>query len=946
MAKLTMTRRSFMKVAAATAAAAAVTGQAAGPLAALAQDGDAAASVGDVKRIRSCCRGCGKMECGVWVTVQNGRAIKIEGDDSAFQSMGNRCTKSIASLQAAYHPDRLLYPMKRTNPKGEDPGWVRVTWEEGLALAAKGMQEVIDKYGPESIWTISGTSRMWPMATYMGFRQLYGCPDHVSAWNVCKGPRHFAGALMDESTYAFMETVGRPKVYVQWAASPEISNYDDAARTIVDVQQKADVYINVNPRQSHLGKEADIWLPLRTGTDGAMALSWANVIIENKLYDEKFIKRWTNAAFLVCDDIEPSGYEVPKWTIGTYEMKTRLLKESDLIEGGKQTRFMVWDTLAGRLTYFDAAEDVALWEGEVWTVPTEGKEAAQEGLYGYQSQGWVPNTTGFDPLIDPALEGEFEVTLKDGRTSKVKPVWEHYRALCAEYTPEMAAEITGVPAETIELAAKTYATRIDPDKDYGNGGIHYELGVEHGCNSTNNCRAIMCIVGMTGNFDTPGGNRGSTRASANSVMGSGARAVPPPLPPMMDKILGGDKSPLLTWWQMWSNAGEVYKAALTGEPRPMKGAICQAGDFMNQSNATAAWEALKQTDFFIDIDLWHHPTAELADVIFPAQHWLEIPGFPRPSQGSSGALGATVRCIEPPGETMYDIEFNIAMFKAMGVPWDPDPSDPWPSIEKELKIGLGRNQEWADFVQEFQENGWIDVKVDEPEKWGTYKRYEVGIQRGIKGLTTTLGAIPRMPGFNTPTKKFEIWSTVVETFHPGEGLELPVYTEPFCSPVSTPEVFEEYPLTCITGRRIPVYFHSEHRQLPWCREQWPVPRMEIHPETAASLGIKQGDWCWIESPHGKVRQVADLFYGIARNAINCEHQWWLPELPAPEHGHQYVSINHLVDVESYDKLCASSQLRGYAVKVYKAEEGAPPGMIESAADPRLKDWLPVYEGRA
>ena len=80
-----------------------------------------------VKRIRSCCRACGKCECGVWVTVQDNKVIKVEGDESNAHSRGHCCAKSQASMLALYHPDRLRYTMKRTNPKGEDdPGWVRV----------------------------------------------------------------------------------------------------------------------------------------------------------------------------------------------------------------------------------------------------------------------------------------------------------------------------------------------------------------------------------------------------------------------------------------------------------------------------------------------------------------------------------------------------------------------------------------------------------------------------------------------------------------------------------------------------------------------------------------------------------------------------------------------------------------------------------------------------
>lgn len=127
----TMNRRGFVKLAAATVAmAAASEGLITQP--ALAETATPAAS--DVKRIRSCCRACGKMECGVWVTVEDGKAVRVEGDNSAPQSRGNCCTKSQSSMQAAYHPDRLRYPMKRTNPKGEDPGWVRISWDEAWEI--------------------------------------------------------------------------------------------------------------------------------------------------------------------------------------------------------------------------------------------------------------------------------------------------------------------------------------------------------------------------------------------------------------------------------------------------------------------------------------------------------------------------------------------------------------------------------------------------------------------------------------------------------------------------------------------------------------------------------------------------------------------------------------------------------------------------------------------
>jgi anaerobic selenocysteine-containing dehydrogenase len=210
---------------------------------------------------------------------------------------------------------------------------------------------------------------------------------------------------------------------------------------------------------------------------------------------------------------------------------------------------------------------------------------------------------------------------------------------------------------------------------------------------------------------------------------------------------------------------------------------------------------------------------------------------------------------------------------------------------------------------------------------------------------------------STPTRKQELWSTVIESYHPDGKYNLPTYAEPPEGPVAAPERAREYPYIMTTGRRIPVYFHSEHRQLPWCRELWPVPRIEINPRDAADLGVVQGDWVWIETERHKVRQVVDLYYGIAPGTVNCEHQWWIPEFKGEKKGLDLVNINTLVNKDIRDPLCGSSYVRAYNVKVYKATpENSPNGnpvpcdidgtpMIASADDPRLKEWLPVYEGR-
>ena len=299
------------------------------------------------------------------------------------------------------------------------------------------------------------------------------------------------------------------------------------------------------------------------------------------------MKKWTNAPFLVCEDMEPSGFPTVRTDGSYWDVKTALLKESDIKEGGSPYKFLVydnnWEKLKaegveheyGAFTWFNADQEGVIdetggfWEGENYDSEKarQGREAAQDNLLPGQTQGWIPDPMPFDPAIDPALEGEFEITLKDGRTVKVKPVWEHYKARAAEYKPEVAAEITGIPASEIEAAATAYGTRIDPSTGYGNGGIQYMLAVEHFCSAIQNCRAFDNLVGITGNMDTPGGNRGPTIVPIDGdLQGFSAWAPGASTPPaeVNLKQIGIDKFPLIGWWQYWCDSHSLWDAVITG----------------------------------------------------------------------------------------------------------------------------------------------------------------------------------------------------------------------------------------------------------------------------------------------------------------------------------------------------------------------------------------------
>ena len=1044
MGELNLTRRAFTKLAAVTGAAVACT--AAAPNAALAEDAGAAARGDDVKRVRTCCRGCGKMECGVWVTVQNGRAVKVEGDQSSFQSSGNCCGKSQSSIQAAYHPDRIYHPMKRTNPKGEDPGWQRITWDEAMQTIGEKFQQIIDRYGGQSIFNMAGTSRQWVYGPYAFYKWLFDTPNAHVASEICKGPRRLMGWISSVDGAPWMALRDGPRVYVQWGTAPENSNYDDSCRNLVDKMNEADVHICIDPRLSGSGKEADYWLNLKPGTDGALALCWQHIIIEHDLVDWEFVKRWTDASLLVVEDMEPTGgryidlsspVQVPPLEdlIGT-KLKTRLLKESDLKEGGSPHKFYAWNKNAndgaGGLVYWDA--DATQWEGCNHVAPTRDQ---MEVVYkGTSQEGYLPPLSYWEleeAGIDFDLKGTHEIELADGTKHVAKPVWAYLEESVKECTTEWCQEKTGLDPALVEEACLAWATRPE-GQTYGNGGIHLNLAPDQVGNCAQTVRAVLHLSYMTGNFDGPAGNRGLTRTPVDeqataapgvnmpqevkwTLKGMEAITGEPQCPPfylpdvkleptnipdrreILSNMVGAEKFPILPYYNEWADATCIWEACINGDPYPLKGGINESGSFMNMSNATLAWEALSKLDFWVDINMFHHPGTEMADIILPCQHWTELNNI-RVSQGASGGIGLTQRAIEPPADTKFDYDINRLIFEALEKQGNPNGT--WMSIKGD---GPGayhhddRLEEWfqahneksgfdtrypgckwehfEDFKEDFQENGWINAKEIEPDRWGTYRRFETGWMRMGKD------ACPAAPwsvddsgqpvnnfGCPTPNALVEFWSMAFETycidmaneFEPGKfdpiKEMMPNYEPPASSADGGKIDLEEYPIILTTGRRIPVYFHSEHRQLPWCRELWPAPRLEMNPADAAELGLEQGDWAWIETEWGKVRQSVDLYHGIAKGWANAEHAWWFPELPAPTHGCMLSNIECIWDPHGQDKFISSHHMRGVPVKIYKATpENCPDGkvipcapedgteIIYDASDPRLKEWLPNYEIR-
>lgn len=145
------------------------------------------------------------------------------------------------------------------------------------------------------------------------------------------------------------------------------------------------------------------------------------------------------------------------------------------------------------------------------------------------------------------------------------------------------------------------------------------------------------------------------------------------------------------------------------------------------------------------------------------------------------------------------------------------------------------------------------------------------------------------------------------------------------TPYSNPELAKEYPLILVTGIKFMPFHHSEQRQIPVLRRMHPDPLCHIHPDTARSLGINDGDWVWIETPKGRIKQKAFYNVSLHPQVVCAEASWWYPEKPGPEpslFGVFESNVNILTDddPEILDQVYGCYYYTGLLCKVYKAEE--------------------------
>ena len=448
------------------------------------------------------------------------------------------------------------------------------------------------------------------------------------------------------------------------------------------------------------------------------------------------------------------------------------------------------------------------------------------------------------------------------------------RERAAEYPLNKVADITWCDPGEIARAARLYATTRPGCIVWGNGPEHV------GRNAFQSLRALLVLMGVTGNIDVPGGN----------VFYPAPPLAYPDLreklaPEQEAKRIGGSRFKALNR-AGFAHPPTLFRQILSEEPYPVKAMIVVGSNVATTyPNTARVIEALKKLDLLVVHDIFMTPTAEYADIVLPAAANLERdePRLHLHVKGPHAMFMDTVsRKVVSIGERRSDWEFMIGLGRKLGY------EEYFPSLAALADDALApMGITWEDL----KSRDYVPIPVQ-------YRKYEKS-------------------GFGTPTGKFELSSTVMKDW----GYDpLPAHVEPVESPLSTPERYAEFPLLLITGAKQTQYYHSQGRQIAALRAVAPEPLLEMHGATAAAAGLAAGDYAWVETVRGRMRLKVRTRDTMHPKVVSVPHGWWLPEQPGPDHRAMEVCVNVLTDddPESCDPAFGGSPLKGLLCRVTSA----------------------------
>ena len=398
------TRRDFLKATVAVSAMVGMAQRMDGKVLHALTEANSPAPQGKLEISHTVCPGAGDHQsCMIKCSVQDGRLVKIEAGafpDPRYHK--NACLRPLAMTRWVYHPDRLKYPMKRMGQRGEGK-WQRISWDEALDTIANKLTEIKAKYGEKAVHirgSSSSSNGLLMRAMPARFSALWG---PAASWQrgVIDSNLPAACALVTGTAYGRVahSVLDWPnaRMIVIWGENPAETDMRHMTH-LLDAKERGAKWVLISPFFDPTAAKVDEFIPVFPATDAALALSFVHVIIEQGLYDEDFVSKYTNLPFLVRLD------------------NKKFLRENDVSTDGDPKKYVVWD-----------ANSKA-------------------------PKGFAPGVNEL-PGVKPALLESYTV----GGIA-CKPAFQLLKERAAQYPPEKVTALCRVPAEQIRRFAIEYAT--------------------------------------------------------------------------------------------------------------------------------------------------------------------------------------------------------------------------------------------------------------------------------------------------------------------------------------------------------------------------------------------------------------------------------------------------------------------------------------------------------
>lgn len=817
---MSVTRRDFLKVSGVSAGALTAGSLLSGKMKTLVPAPKGKALVGE-KFISTTCW-IGKQDCGMLARVVNGRLISFQGHPDHPRNKGTLCPKGVAQIQAIYDPNRVKAPLKRTNEKGVPGTWEQISWDEALTLVAEKMNAAREKGGSKFVWQ-KGRSKAKPFYDTAFVKTTGATKLHH-------------GAFCSDAGYRSLEyTIGmhgvlhpdfrHTRYLLNWGWSVTTSGGNKFCwltwpQQLVEAKERGMKMMTIDPRLRGAAHFSDEWMPIKAGTDLAMALAICKLLIDQDTIDHEYLKKYTNSPYLVGKD-------------GKFLL-------SEPAEGEEKGKELVWDTISMSAVPFD----------------TEGIEPALDGSYR------VAGTT-----VPTAFQ------LFKEHLAESTPEW------AAEICGVEAGQIRQIVSDLAENAMIGSTIEIDgktlPYRPVAIMAYHMsqqELGFQA-------LRAMLFIPMLLGSVGAVGGQfsdftwkeyknwkkfaKISVKDETNLYL-KDSKFYP----------INSNNSSLAA--KVINDPG---KYGLTEEVIPEVVILHHVNPLGSFPDRNENFNAYKKFKFVAAIDPWLSQTADyFADIVLPAATIEKYEGPLNATDQYVDAKAMRIPPIDPLFQSKGDIDIYIELCdkadilygednyiaqvnKALklsdefALPLDVKPTardfmDAWSKME-----GLGSSEY-------FEENGvWLKGPV------AASKYYPYAMDEPFGGILPH-----RLYGESLLTAQQEMQALGADEIYWRDYTPLPTWRT-----LTVDKSPSDYDLYLLSHKHIE--FKQSRTPIPLVMEMAMKAEMEINPKTARARGIEDGSEVFVESQNaltGETRQVkvlASYREGIRPDTVSMPHHF-------------------------------------------------------------------------